>query len=82
MTTVPGEGGDTSDRMIQREDRWKLGIDMYKIYNRNNIADPTAASRKLAGAGKNTQEGPGKGTRGLESDLSLSSSIWGVARTV
>ena len=64
MTTAPAEGGDTSERTIQREDQWKLGRDTYKSDTRNNIDYPTAASCKLADADKNTQEGPGKGTKG------------------
>lgn len=62
MTAVLGEGRDTSDRVIPREDRWMSGIDMYKskIYTRNNLADSISVSRKLANAGELVQVGPGK----------------------
>ena len=60
--TVLAAGGDISDRVIQREGRWKSGIEMYKVYTRNNIADSIAVSKKLTDAGKGCQTGPGQGT--------------------
>ena len=63
MATVLGAGGDTPDRVIQREGRWKSGIDMYKRYTRNNIADSVAVSRKLAVTGKCLQVGPAYGAK-------------------
>ena len=63
MATVLGAGGDTPDRVIQREGRWKSGIDMYKRYTRNNIADSVAVSRKLAVIDKCLQVGPGHGAK-------------------
>lgn len=64
IATVLGAGGDTSERVIQRNGRWKSGIDicMYNIYNRNNIVYSIAVSRKLTDAGKRTQARSGQGT--------------------
>ena len=34
--TVLAAGGEIAERVIQREGRWKSGIDTYKVYTRNN----------------------------------------------
>ena len=52
-------GGDVSERVIQREGRWKS--DAYKVYTRNNADDAGHVSRKLA-TGKGMQRQPGQDT--------------------
>lgn len=61
--TVLAAGGGISERVIQREGRWKSGIDTYKVYTRSNIEDSVAVSRKLASASKEKLLQPGQGTR-------------------
>ena len=53
-------GGDISERVIQREGRWRS--DAYKVYTRNNIEDSTRVSRKLASAKVAKRRQPGEGT--------------------
>ena len=52
-------GGDVSERVIQREGRWKS--DAYKVYTWKNADDARQVSRKLA-AGKGLQRQPGQDT--------------------
>ena len=52
-------GGDVSERVTQREGRWRF--DAYKVYTCNNADDARQVSRKLA-AGKGLQRQPGQDT--------------------
>ena len=51
--------GDVSERVMQREGRWKP--DAYKVHTLNNADDARHVSRKLA-AGKGLQRQPGRDT--------------------
>ena len=53
-------GGGLSERVIQREGRWKS--DAYKVYTRSNIEDSGQVSRKLARQDRCPQREPGQGT--------------------
>ena len=53
-------GEDVSERVIQREGRWKF--DACKAYTCNNIQDSRMVSRKLAVASERKERQPGKGT--------------------
>ena len=59
--TTLAAGGDVSQRMIQREGRWKSS-ESSKVYARNNREDAGIVSRKLAETGKIGQRQPGQGT--------------------
>ena len=61
--TVLAAGGEVSERVLQREGRWKSGMDTYKVYTRNNIEDSEVVSRRLIKAGKRSQTQPGQSTR-------------------
>ena len=50
-----------SQRVIQREGRWK-SLESSKVYTRNNPEDAGTVSRKLAETGKIGQRQPGQGT--------------------
>ena len=54
-------GGDVSQRVMQREGRWKSSKSS-KVYTRNNPDDAGIVSRKLAETGKIGQRKPGQGT--------------------
>ena len=58
--TTLAAGGDVSERVIQREGRWRS--DAYKAYTRNNIEDARRVSRKLGVASGGEERGPGEGT--------------------
>ena len=49
--TTLAPGGDVSQRVIQREGRWKSS-ESSKVYTRNNPEDAGIVSRKLAETGK------------------------------
>ena len=53
--------GDVSQRVIQREGRWKSS-ESSKVHTRNHPEDAGIASRKLAETGKIGQRQPGQGT--------------------
>ena len=53
-------GGTVSERVIQREGRWKSGA--YKVYTRNNKEDISRVSRNLAGTRGGSQRQPGQDT--------------------
>ena len=59
--TTLAAGGDVSQRLIQREGRWKSS-ESFKVYTRNNPEDAGIASRTLAETGKIGQRQPGQGT--------------------
>ena len=59
--TTLAAGGDVSQRVIQREGRWKSS-ESSKVYTRNNPEDAGIVSRKLAETGKIGQRQPGQGT--------------------
>ena len=59
--TTLAAGGDVSQRVIQREGRWKPS-ESSKVYTRNNPEDAGIVSRKLAETGKMGQRQPGRGT--------------------
>ena len=54
-------GGGMSERVIQREGRWKS--DAYKVYTRSNMEDSGLVSRKLARQDSCHQREPGQGTQ-------------------
>ena len=54
-------GGDVSQRVIQKEGRWKSS-ESSNVYTRNNPEDAVIVSRKLAETGKIGQRQPGQGT--------------------
>ena len=58
--TTLAAGGDISERVIQREGRWKS--DAYKAYKRNNIDDTRRVSRNLVVASDGRERQPGEGT--------------------
>lgn len=53
-------GGDVSERVIQREGRWKS--DTYKTYTVNNSEDSRLVSRILGDKDKGVARQPGEGT--------------------
>ena len=55
--TTLAAGGDISERVIQREGRWKS--DAYKAYTRNNIEDSRRVSRKRVVASEEKERQPG-----------------------
>ena len=57
---LPAWGG-MSERVIQREGRWKS--DAYKVYTRSNMEDSGPVSRKLARQDSCPQREPGQGTQ-------------------
>ena len=59
--TTLAPGGDVSQRVIQREGRWKSS-ESSKVYTRNNPEDAGIVSRKLVETGKIGQRQPGQGT--------------------
>ena len=59
--TTPAAGGDESQRVTQREGRWKSS-ESCEVYTRNNPEDAGIVSRKLAETGKIGQRQPGQGT--------------------
>ena len=59
--TTLATGGDVSQRVIQREGRWKSS-ESSTVYTRNNSEDAGVVSRKLAETGKIGQRQPGQGT--------------------
>ena len=59
--TTLAAGGDVSQRVIQREGRWKSS-ESSKVYTRNNPEDAGIVSRKPAETGKIGQRQPGQGT--------------------
>ena len=59
--TTLAAGGDVSQRVIQREGRWKPS-ESSKVYTHNNPEDAGIVSRKLAETGKMGQRQPGRGT--------------------
>lgn len=61
--TVLAAGGDVSERVIQKEGRWKSGISTYSVYTRDNPEDSEAVSRKLTDKGKRKRTMPGQSTR-------------------
>ena len=58
--TTLAAGGDISERVIQREGRWKS--DAYRAYTRNDIDDLRRVSRKLVVASEGRERQPGEGT--------------------
>ena len=58
--TTLAAGVDISERVIQREGRWKS--DAYKAYKRNNIDDTRRVSRNLVVASDGRERQPGEGT--------------------
>ena len=58
--TTLAAGGDISERVIQREGRWRS--DAYKAYTRNTIEDSGNVSRKLVVARDGKGRQPGEGT--------------------
>ena len=56
--TTLAAGGNVSQRVIQREGRWKSS-ESSKVYTRNNPEDAGIVSRKLAETGKIGQRQPG-----------------------
>ena len=59
--TTLAAGRDVSQRVIQREGRWKSS-ESSKVYTRNNPEDAGNVSRKLAETGKIGQRQPSQGT--------------------
>ena len=59
--TTLAAGGGVSQRVIQREGRWKSS-ESSKVYTRNNAEDAGVVSRKLAETEKIGQRQPGQGT--------------------
>ena len=59
--TMLAARGDVSQRVIQREGRWKSS-ESSKVYTRNNPEDAGIVSGKLAETGKIGQRQPGQGT--------------------
>ena len=59
--TTLAAGGDVSQRVIQKEGRWKSS-ESSKVDTRNNPEDAGIVSRKIAEAGKIGQRQPGQGT--------------------
>ena len=59
--TTLAAGGDVSQRVIQREGRWKSS-ESSKVYTSDNPEDAGILSRKLAEIGKTGQRQPGQGT--------------------
>ena len=53
-------GGEVSERVLQREVRWKS--DAYKSYAVNNLDDSQRVSRILGGREKGVKRQPGEGT--------------------
>ena len=59
--TTLAAGGDVSQRVIQREGRWKSS-ESSKVYTRNSPEDAGIVSHKLAETGKIGQRQPGQST--------------------
>ena len=59
--TTLAAGGKVSQRVIQREGRWKSS-ESCKVYTRNNPEDAGTVSRKLAETGTIGQKQPGQST--------------------
>ena len=53
-------GGIVSERVIQREGRWKSGA--YKVYTRKQQEDISQVSQTLADKGTESQRRPGQDT--------------------
>ena len=58
--TTLAAGGDISERVIQREGRWRS--DAFKAYTRNYTEDARRVSRKLGVASWGKERQPGEGT--------------------
>ena len=58
--TTLAAGGEISERVIQREGRWKS--DAYKANTRNNVDDSRRVSRKLVVASEGRERQPAEGT--------------------
>ena len=59
--TTLAAGGEVSERVIQREGRWKSS-EPSMVNTRNNPEDASIVSRNLAGIGKIGQRQPGQPT--------------------
>ena len=58
--TTLAAGGNISERVIQREGKWRP--DAYKVHTRKNMKDARGVSRKLVVASRVKERQPGEGT--------------------